>query len=66
VEALQRMKGLLSPKGVLMYNRLARYEPDIERSRKFLNDVFMKVFPDGGYLDVDGNWMLVSRMDYFK
>jgi hypothetical protein len=55
------MKEMLLPNGVLLYNRLSRYKPDIDKSLKFRDEVFLKVFPEGGYLDMDGNWMFVNR-----
>lgn len=62
--ALLSMKRLLKPKGLLLYNRLARFKPDIEKSLRF-NETFLKVFPDGGYLDVDGNWIFVNDIRAF-
>jgi spermidine synthase len=64
-EALSAMKEMLLPNGVLLYNRLSRYKPDIDKSLKFRDEVFLKVFPEGGYLDMDGNWMFVNRIAAF-
>jgi len=65
-EALQAMKDMLLPGGLLLYNRLSRYKLDIDKSLKFRDEVFLKVFPGGGYLDVDGNWMFVNRLSSFQ
>ncbi|HJW27653.1 MAG TPA: hypothetical protein VJ508_00205 [Saprospiraceae bacterium] len=65
VEALTAMKNMLRPNGLLLYNRLSRYRLDIDKSLKFRDEAFLKVFPEGGYLDVDGNWMFVNRMSAF-
>jgi spermidine synthase len=65
-EALQAMKDMLLPGGLILYNRLSRYKPDIDKSLKFRDEVFLKVFPGGGYLDVDGNWMFVNRLSSFQ
>lgn len=65
-DALMAMKKMLNPNGVLLYNRLSRYQPDIDESLKFLDAIFLKVFPDGGYIDLDGNWMFVNRRSDFK
>jgi spermidine synthase len=64
-EALRMMKEMLRPGGVLMYNRLSRFRPDKDKSLKFRDKVFLPVFPEGGFLDVEGNWMFVNRMDVF-
>lgn len=66
VEALFAMKSMLKPGGVLLYNRLSRFEPDIKISLTFMDEVFLKVFPSGGYLDVDGNWMFVNDIAAFS
>jgi spermidine synthase len=66
IEALSAMKRMLRPGGILLYNRLSRFRPDIDKSLKFRDEVFLKVFPEGGYLDVEGNWMFVNRMWDFR
>ncbi len=66
VEALMSMKHMLKAHGLLLYNRLSRFEPDIKNSLTFRDEVFLKVFPAGGYLDVDGNWMFVSNLSAFS
>lgn len=66
IEALEAMKSMLKPTGLLLYNRLSRFGPDIRANQTFLDDVFLKVFPEGGYLDVKGNWMFVNKLDAFR
>lgn len=65
-EALLHMKELLSTGGVLLYNRLSRYSADVLESRRYYKEVFLKVFPEGGYLDIEGNWVLVSDRSKFR
>ena len=65
-EALEGLKAMLKPNGILLYNRLSRYGPDIQANNDFMDNVFKKVFPSGGYLDVDGNWMFVSEPEAFS
>ena len=65
-EALLAMRDLLNPGGVLLYNRLSRYKSDRAKSLKFRDEVFLKVFPKGDFLDVDGNWMFVNEPSFFK
>jgi spermidine synthase len=57
---LQGLKGMLNPKGLLLYNRLAATEKDKKGSIAFFEDRFQVVFPEGAYLDVGGNYMLVN------
>ncbi len=65
-EALTAIRDLLNPGGILLYNRLSRYKPDIAKNLKFRDEVFLKVFPDGGFLDVGGNWMFVNNLSAFS
>jgi spermidine synthase len=66
MDFLELLKDCLTPTGVLMYNCLARTDADLHATKKFLFDEFLTVFPDGGYLDVRGNWMLVSDKTHFS
>jgi len=58
---LENTKKLLSPGGLLLYNRLANTEADLEKTKIFFEDTFKKVFPNGRYLTVGGNWMLINE-----
>ena len=57
---LENLKLSLSPKGILLYNRLAATAKDIAKTKIFFEESFLSVFPQGKYLDVKGNWILVS------
>lgn len=61
VDFLRQTAGLLHKEGLIMYNRLARTEKDVERTTDFYNNTFKKAFPQARYLDVQGNWMLLSH-----
>jgi len=65
-EVLIAMREHLNPGGVLMYNRLSRYKSDITKNLKFRDEIFLKVFPEGGFIDVTGNWMFVSPLSAFS
>ena len=65
-EYLETLKSLLKPGGLLLYNRLALSQQDLEETEKFFDDVFLKTFPEGTAVDVDGNWMLSCRLDVFQ
>lgn len=58
---LQRIKSLLRPQGVLLFNRLAATAKDQHLSRTFYEGPFTAVFPDGDLIDVGGNYMLINR-----
>jgi spermidine synthase len=66
IEALSAMRDLLNPGGILLYNRLSRYQADRDKNLIFRDNAFLKVFPAGGYLDVGGNWMFVNDMAAFS
>jgi len=58
---LKALKKLLKPEGVLLYNRLALSESDLEKTTTFFEEEFKTVFEDGIYLDVEGNYMLMNN-----
>lgn len=66
LESIEAMQAMLNPGGVVLYNRLSRGPEDIDKNLKFKEEVFLKVFPGGGYFDLDGNWMFVSSFDAFN
>jgi len=57
---LQNVQNALTENGVVMYNRLARTANDQSDSLRFYQDNFKKVFEKGRYIDVKGNYMLIS------
>ena len=57
---LRTINNLLSPKGILLYNRLAQTKKDKKASTTFFRKQFLSVFPKGNYIDVDGNWMFTN------
>ncbi len=63
---LEALRGHLSPEGILLYNRLAASRADTEASSNFFKNQFLQVFPQGEYLPLSGNWMLVNRPGIFK
>lgn len=65
-ELLSQLGALLSPGGLLLYNRLALSAADIQLTRDFYYNTFVKVFPEGAYLDVDGNWILLNDRQWLQ
>lgn len=63
---LRQLRDLLSADGLLLYNRLAATTRDKRRSRRFFEQHFRAVFPDGALVDVGGNYMLLNRRGYLK
>lgn len=57
---LESLKGMLKPGGLLLFNRLAATEKDKKGSQQFFETSFLKVFPQGGFMDVGGNYILVN------
>lgn len=60
LDFLEQLRDMLNPGALLIYNRLAVNPTDIKQSKHFFEQSFKKVFPNGTYLDVDGNWMLIN------
>jgi hypothetical protein len=63
---LRQLATLLSPTGILLFNRLSRTPEDLQRTSAFYRDVFCRVFPAAAYFDVGGNWVLLNRADCKK
>ena len=63
---LNSLKNITKPNGLLMYNRLAFTEKDIRNTEAFYKKRFSKIFDQGTYLEVKGNWMLLNRKNVLK
>ncbi|MEO1623779.1 MAG: methyltransferase domain-containing protein, partial [Bacteroidota bacterium] len=61
---LEQLRDLLSPGGLLLYNRLAYTPQDVDSARNFYQQSFVSVFPEGRYLDIRGNWVLLNDGRY--
>ena len=60
------LKDILTSNGIVLYNRLSRTKQDRKLSGEYFRDVFKAEFPEGTYLDVQGNWILTNRSDIFR
>ncbi len=58
---LEKTKALLCDNGLLLFNRLADTEAALEFTEDFFELAFKSVFPEGNYLDVNGNWILANK-----
>jgi SAM-dependent methyltransferase len=65
-EFLMNLQKILSPNGLLLFNKLAFFKKDKQSAMNFLKHPFKHVFTEGGYLDVQGNYILLNRMDFLK
>lgn len=65
-EFLDALKNALAPGGLLLYNPLADNPRDRRKTQLFLERHFLPTFPEGGYLDVGGNWILVNEKRALK
>ncbi len=63
---LEDLRTHLTAQGILLYNRLAASQADTDATAKFYRNKFLEVFPQGQYLPLSGNWMLVNREGVFK
>jgi len=63
---LHRLRDLLRPGGLLLYNRLASTTRDQSRSGRFYDQAFSPVFPEGALIDVGGNYMLLNQRALLK
>ena len=58
---LENLKQLIAKDGLLLYNRLANTPQDLNATQTFFKEKFQSVFPEGKYLEVRGNWMLLDK-----
>jgi 2-polyprenyl-3-methyl-5-hydroxy-6-metoxy-1,4-benzoquinol methylase len=63
---LVNLKKMLSPNGILLFNKLAYSKKDKKNSDAFFNNHFKRIFTEGVLLDVKGNYILLNRGDIFK
>ena len=61
-EFLNVLKELIAENGTLLFNRLSLTDQDLENTHFFFEHQFKQVFPNGSYLDVGGNWMLMNKI----
>lgn len=62
-EFLLNVKYLLSPGGILIFNRLNRERDEKKLIHEYIDQVFSIVFPNYGSIQVEGNCMLFSNND---
>lgn len=63
---LKSLKKMLSPNGVLLFNKLAYHKKDKKQAESFFQNHFKRVFTEGVYLDVQGNYILINRENVLK
>jgi SAM-dependent methyltransferase len=60
---LLNLKNMLTPNGVLLFNKLAFHKKDKLEADAFFRNRFKRIFTEGVCLDVDGNYILLNRSD---
>lgn len=60
ISYLQSLKEALTSDGVLIFNHLANTESDSNKARAYFDECFTSIFPEGRYLQILGNAMLVN------
>jgi spermidine synthase len=61
IDFLEGLKNQIAPNGILLLNRLYLTKTDKASTDAFFKNQFLKAFPEGNFLDVDGNWILTNR-----
>lgn len=61
IDFLEGLKNQIAPNGILLFNRLYLTKKDKVNTNSFFKNQFLKVFPEGNFLDVDGNLILTNR-----
>ena len=60
-EFLIHLRDRIAPNGLLLFNRLYFFEKDKVKTEEYFNTTFKRVFPNGRYLNINGNWILLNR-----
>lgn len=60
LDFLETLKNIMTQNGILMYNRLFHSKTDEEATREYYENIFIVAFPDGEYISVGGNWILIN------
>ena len=60
-EFLENLQKNLTDSGILLFNRLAKTKTEIEATEKYINHVFLPVFPNATFNPVKGNYVLISN-----
>ncbi len=63
---LNNLKDMLTENGVLLFNKLAFHKNDKKEALSFFQNHFKRVFTEGVYIDVQGNYILLNRGDVLK
>ena len=58
---LRSLSGRMADNGLLLFNRLYLFEKDKKKTKMYFETTFKKVFPNGRYLEINGNWILLNR-----
>ena len=60
-EFLSSLSNRMEDDGLLLFNRLYFFEKDKKKTKKYFETTFKKVFPNGRYLEINGNWILLNK-----
>lgn len=63
---LVNLKKMLTPNGILLFNKLSYSKKDKKNSDAFFKNHFKRIFTEGVFLDVNGNYILLNRGDILK
>lgn len=66
LEFLEKLKNILNPNGLLLYNVLTARKIDRYHSDRFFTEQFLKVFPNGTRLEIGNNWILINEKNYLS
>jgi len=58
---LENLKSLLSTDGIVLFNRLYLFDNDKRKTEEYFQNTFKKIFPEGRYFEINGNWILLNK-----
>lgn len=66
IEFLEQLRKLLNPGGLLLFNVLALRRQDLKKAEHFFSKVFKEVFPNGTFIEVESNWVLLNERSMLR
>ena len=62
-EFVTRIKELLNPKGIILFNHLGITPSDRKETKTYFDDIFKPIFPNSHLIGVKGNYILFNDKD---
>ncbi len=66
ISFMEELQRVMAPGGILIFNCFAMESEDRRRAQRVFENRFLPVFPEGTFLDVGTNWMLINDRKFLR